>query len=1134
MKRWLLSLTLAGLLPVGMQAQPPTSNYQLMNVNRISAWMRADGQSAHSPRGEEGIVYPRWTGWTVYQDGILWAAKAYLDPGYSIPVADRPIRVGGQTYNVGTQRGWVVGQGANAVPVDPTLPAVRIYRIRRDFNGVFDDYGDAAEFFGVPRSEVTYSQVEQIREAYERDWNEWPVDLGAPYIERNGTPGYQPPGFYDPEYLLANNLDEPGIAGVDPSVPADMVVWTVYNDLNAAVTQGLYGSPPLGLEVQVTLWGYNRSGGLGEQFFKRVRIINKGGVLIDGVQKGALWLDSVFVGQWSDTDLGHFGDDLLGCDPNLHLAYTYNAYSQDQEFSKYNIPPPAFGYAILYGPTVPGGLNDSAVFDFRHIYGRRDLGMTSFSPKWTGSDVSDPAFTYEGALRWWRWIQGYVPYASTTPWVLYTFPPGIMQNKFPLSGDPITRTGFIDGLGTSYSAAPGSRRFTTSSGPFRLAPGDTQEVVLAVAGGLGADHLTSISALKYNVRSSRATANLLFALPSPPPQPIVKVVELDKEIVLDWGSDLQKVKNVEEFVGRGGYLFEGYNVYQLPSATSLLSEGMKIATFDVVNNIANIVDEVFDHNSGLVVPTVVQHGTNSGVQRFLRIRENALPGPYTRTPLRNGTTYYFAVTAYNYSSRPDASPKSLESAPIIFAAKPRIPFGMQGLQAHGDTLAVAHTSGRSDGSIVPLVVNPLAGTGDTYEVRFDAAGGGTATWELRNATKDTILFSGKTNQSGDRNYDIVEGGIFLQVIGPPPGMRDWAVPSGERRFTWTDGYVFFEGFEGAIGWNEPAYFFGIVPERTVKAHEMRNVLLKLAPANSGTSGNPNAGGNPYGGWDENNPGNNPNFSYGYRYLRAATSLSARPEFAPYIVNATGGYAYQDYKRGVPLSAWDIEANPPVRLAVGHLENNVATGLVDGKWWPGSNGTGTAGNSASTREWLFIFNKPYTGAAPDSALQIDILNNGAPIMYWLGVQRRGGPNFADGDEFLMYANHPNGPDDVFEYTVQAPQSTPETRKASAERVGVFPNPYYAGLSDGGVAQGRYVTFNNLPPKATIRIFNLAGHVVRTLRKDDESQFLEWDLTNQDSYLVASGMYICHVEMPEVGATKVLKVAIIQADPIPTVK
>jgi hypothetical protein len=56
-------------------------------------------------------------------------------------------------------------------------------------------------------------------------------------------------------------------------------------------------------------------------------------------------------------------------------------------------------------------------------------------------------------------------------------------------------------------------------------------------------------------------------------------------------------------------------------------------------------------------------------------------------------------------------------------------------------------------------------------------------------------------------------------------------------------------------------------------------------------------------------------------------------------------------------------------------------------------------------------------------------------------------------------------------------------------------------------------------------------VRTLEKDHPSQFAIWDLTNEHGWLVSSGIYICYVEMPDVGEIKILKLAVIQSQTIP---
>ena len=73
---------------------------------------------------------------------------------------------------------------------------------------------------------------------------------------------------------------------------------------------------------------------------------------------------------------------------------------------------------------------------------------------------------------------------------------------------------------------------------------------------------------------------------------------------------------------------------------------------------------------------------------------------------------------------------------------------------------------------------------------------------------------------------------------------------------------------------------------------------------------------------------------------------------------------------------------------------------------------------------------------------------------------------------------------------------------------------------------FVTFSHLPAKATIRIFDVAGHMVRKLAKNDPDQFFTWNLDNDNGLPVASGLYIAHIEMPEVKMEKVLKLAIVQ--------
>ena len=59
---------------------------------------------------------------------------------------------------------------------------------------------------------------------------------------------------------------------------------------------------------------------------------------------------------------------------------------------------------------------------------------------------------------------------------------------------------------------------------------------------------------------------------------------------------------------------------------------------------------------------------------------------------------------------------------------------------------------------------------------------------------------------------------------------------------------------------------------------------------------------------------------------------------------------------------------------------------------------------------------------------------------------------------------------------------------------------------------------MPETATIKIFNLAGDLVRTLRKTDaSSSIIEWDLLTENRLPVASGVYVYHIDVPGAGST-----------------
>jgi hypothetical protein len=136
----------------------------------------------------------------------------------------------------------------------------------------------------------------------------------------------------------------------------------------------------------------------------------------------------------------------------------------------------------------------------------------------------------------------------------------------------------------------------------------------------------------------------------------------------------------------------------------------------------------------------------------------------------------------------------------------------------------------------------------------------------------------------------------------------------------------------------------------------------------------------------------------------------------------------------------------------------------------------------------------------------------------------------GTVFRLRATIPNSPNDFYTFTVPDYVISNDLARDQVEQINVYPNPYYGVNTEELNKYNRFVTFTHLPKNAKVRIFNLAGVLVKNIDKTDDGQFLRWDLANQDGLPVASGLYIAYIELPDLGTTKILKLAIVQEQQI----
>lgn len=87
------------------------------------------------------------------------------------------------------------------------------------------------------------------------------------------------------------------------------------------------------------------------------------------------------------------------------------------------------------------------------------------------------------------------------------------------------------------------------------------------------------------------------------------------------------------------------------------------------------------------------------------------------------------------------------------------------------------------------------------------------------------------------------------------------------------------------------------------------------------------------------------------------------------------------------------------------------------------------------------------------------------------------------------------------------------------INVVPNPYYAYSKYETNRLDTRVKITNLPERCKVRIYNTSGKLIRAYDKDSPLTSIDWDLKNAENIPIASGVYLIHVEVPEVGETVV---------------
>ncbi len=129
----------------------------------------------------------------------------------------------------------------------------------------------------------------------------------------------------------------------------------------------------------------------------------------------------------------------------------------------------------------------------------------------------------------------------------------------------------------------------------------------------------------------------------------------------------------------------------------------------------------------------------------------------------------------------------------------------------------------------------------------------------------------------------------------------------------------------------------------------------------------------------------------------------------------------------------------------------------------------------------------------------------------------------GDKYLIRTTKPFNTGDYFTFGIKPVSIDDELAKTELNKISVVPNPYIGtavwerrNLNYTGRGERR-IDFTNLPAKCVIRIYTIAGALVKTINRDSQiSNGAEsWNLVSEDGMDVAYGLYVYHVDAPGIG-------------------
>ncbi len=662
--------------------------------------------------------------------------------------------------------------------------------------------------------------------------------------------------------------------------------------------------------------------------------------------------------------------------------------------------------------------------------------------------------------------------------------------------------------------------FIFGSGYISLAPGETKRISMSFLFG------ENLNDLLVTAETVQDIYNKNYRFFKPPTLPKVAAVPEDKKVTLYW--DASSEESVDPITGKD---FEGYVIYRSTrpdfADIQVITDGHASSfLYEPLRDLAGFEAKFDLNNEWRGYHPVAYQGR--GLHYYLGDNTGLIHSFVDSNNVINGQTYYYAVVAYDHGDSlgipPSETTKKITVDPItgqtIF--DDNTVMVIPGPRASGynepeiSNIDIQQTNGTGNGDVDFQILNDLEIKDETYTLTFSdslvvgdslVAGKNYSIRGEKSVTESFFLFDTKfanlskqfiindeTIEVKDNNGVIYQKDVDYIIDYNQGKIRRDSSSTMPNNSEFIITYHYYSVYQSQALHNEDSnpVFDGIL----LKVTDYN--ILEYDPENSSW----------IGGDVEIS------FSAQLSTIGAANrkvlypadydiTFSDQNEFTA-IKNVTGtgfinipvNFKVEDVTSGVPQ---------PIIVFLNEKEKNDSAftrgdGIILFK--PGSSGVNT-----DTLTWEITISKVTAG---DSVYP------------------------GSGDVLRISTKRPFNKQDVFSLETNAGEINQQAGASLLDNIYVVPNPY-VGTSvlepDNKLPSQnrgeRRIYFENLPMECTIRVYTLSGELVTTLEHNEgvDNGREYWNLLNRDGFSVAYGIYIAHIEAPNIGE-KLIKFALIK--------